>query len=149
MTATTKTQELQGEVLKTVRKSQEFVVDAIQAWADAVQAIKPPLPDVNIPFTDKLPQPGDFVAGAYDFMEQLLASQRKFAEGLRAKGMHVSQWYLPAHWFLAGNEEELPGVEQLAREVFQFWVDESTTTEAIRHGIDAVREQVSALGRDQ
>jgi hypothetical protein len=84
MTATTATQELQGEILKTVRKSQEFVVDAIQAWADAVQAIKPPLPDVNIPFTDKLPQPGEFVAGAYDFVEQLLASQRKFAEDVLA-----------------------------------------------------------------
>ena len=29
-------QELQGEILKTVRKSQETVVDAIQMWADAV-----------------------------------------------------------------------------------------------------------------
>jgi hypothetical protein len=84
MTATTATQELQGEILKTVRKSQEFVVDAIQAWADAVQAIKPPLPDVNIPFTDKLPQPGEFVTGAYDFAEQLLATQRKFAEDVLA-----------------------------------------------------------------
>ena len=80
MTATTATQELQDEILKTVRKGQEFVVDAIQAWTDAVQAIKPPLPDVNIPFTDKLPQPAEFVAGAYDFAEQLLAAQRKFAE---------------------------------------------------------------------
>ena len=84
MTANTTTQELQGEILKTVRKSQEFVVDAIQAWADAVQAIKPPMPDVNIPFTDKLPQPGDVVAGTYDFFEQLLASQRKFAEDVLA-----------------------------------------------------------------
>jgi hypothetical protein len=84
MTATTTTQELQGEILKTVRKSQEFVVDAIQAWADAVQAIKPPLPDVNIPFTDKLPQPSEFVAGTYDFIEQLLATQRKFAEDVLA-----------------------------------------------------------------
>jgi hypothetical protein len=83
MTATT-TQEFQGEILKTVRKSQEFAVDAIQAWADAVQAIKPPMPDVNIPFTDKLPQPGQFVAGAYDFVEQLLATQRKFAEDMLA-----------------------------------------------------------------
>jgi hypothetical protein len=80
MTVTTTTQELQGEVLKTVRKGQEAVIDAIQAWADAVQAIKPPLPDLNIPFTDKLPQPAEFVAGAYDFAEQLLAAQRKFAE---------------------------------------------------------------------
>jgi hypothetical protein len=84
MTATTATQELQGEILKTVRKSQEFVVDAIQAWADAVQAIKLPLPDVNIPFTDKLPQPSELVAGTYDFMEQLLATQRKFAEDVLA-----------------------------------------------------------------
>jgi hypothetical protein len=84
MTATTTTQELQGEILKTVRKGQEAVVDAIQAWADAVQSIKPPLPDLNIPFTDKLPQPAEFVASAYDFVEQLLASQRKFAEDVLA-----------------------------------------------------------------
>ena len=73
-------QELQGEILKTVRKSQETVVDAIQMWADAVQAIKPPLPEVNIPFSDKLPKPDELVTGAYDFAEQLLAAQRKFAE---------------------------------------------------------------------
>ena len=84
MTTSTTTQELQGEVLKTVRKGQEFVVDAIQAWADAIQAIKPPLPDVNVPFADKLPQPGDIVAGTYDFIEQLLAAQRKFAEDVLA-----------------------------------------------------------------
>ena len=73
-------QELQGEILKTVRKSQETVVDAIQMWADAVQAIKPPMPEVSIPFADKLPKPDEWVAGAYDFAEQLLAAQRKFAE---------------------------------------------------------------------
>jgi hypothetical protein len=73
-------QELQGEILKTVRKSQEAVVDAIQVWADAVQAIKPPLPEVGIPFSDKLPKPTEVVASAYDFAEQLLAAQRKFAE---------------------------------------------------------------------
>jgi len=73
-------QELQGEILKTVRKSQETVVDAIQMWADAVQAIKPPMPEVSIPFSDKLPKPDEWVAGAYDFAEQLLAAQRKFAE---------------------------------------------------------------------
>jgi len=72
--------EFQGEVLKTVRKSQEAVIDAIQAWADAVQSIKPPMPEVGIPFSDKLPKPSDLVAGAYDFAEQLLATQRKFAE---------------------------------------------------------------------
>jgi hypothetical protein len=81
MTATkTMGQELQGEILKTVRKSQDAVVDAIQLWTDAVQAIKPPLPEVGIPFADKLPTPRELVTGAYDFAEQLLAAQRKFAE---------------------------------------------------------------------
>jgi len=73
-------QELQGEILKTVRKSQDAVVEAIGVWADAVQAIKPPLPEVGIPFSGKLPKPSELVAGAYDFAEQLLAAQRKFAE---------------------------------------------------------------------
>ena len=72
--------ELQGEILKTVRAGQDAVVDAIQLWADAVQSIKPPFPEIGMPFADKLPKPSEFVAGAYDFAEQLLAAQRKFAE---------------------------------------------------------------------
>ena len=33
-----------------------------------------------MPLADKLPKPEDVVASAYDFAEQLLASQRTFAE---------------------------------------------------------------------
>jgi hypothetical protein len=72
--------ELQEEILNTVRKSQAAVVDAIQTWASAVQSITPALPDVNVPFAEKLPKPQDLIANAYDFAEKLLASQRKFAE---------------------------------------------------------------------
>lgn len=72
--------QAQEEILNTVRKSQAAVVEAIQAWASAVQSITPSLPDVNIPLADKMPKPQDLVTGAYDFAEQLLASQRKFAE---------------------------------------------------------------------
>jgi hypothetical protein len=73
-------QQVQDEILKTVQKSQEAVVDAIKAWAGTVQSITPKLPAVNVPFADKLPKPEDVVANAYDFAQQLLASQRKFAE---------------------------------------------------------------------
>ncbi len=73
-------QQVQDDILKTVQKSQEAVLDAIKAWADTVQSIAPKLPAVNPPFADKLPKPEDVVANAYDFAEQLLASQRKFAE---------------------------------------------------------------------
>ena len=67
-------QELGGEILTTVRKGQEAVVDVIQTWANAVQSIKPPLPELGIPFSDKLPTPSDLVSGAYDLAEQLLAA---------------------------------------------------------------------------
>jgi hypothetical protein len=76
----TASQEVQGEILNTVRKSQEAVVDAIKRWADAVHTMTPSMPTPSLPYADKLPKPEEFVASAYDFAEQLLASQRKFAE---------------------------------------------------------------------
>ena len=72
--------EVQEEILNTVRKSQAAVVEALETWVSAIQSITPELPDVNVPFADKLPKPQELVASAYDFAEQLLASQRKFAE---------------------------------------------------------------------
>ena len=78
--ASNPTQDLQNEVLNTVRKSQESVIDAIKTWVETVQSITPKVPAVDMPFADKLPKPAEIVASAYDFAEQLLASQRKFAE---------------------------------------------------------------------
>ena len=78
--ASTPTQGLQDEVLNSVRRSQEAVIDALKSWAETIQSITPKLPAVPLPGADKLPKPEDVVASAYDFAEQLLASQRKFAE---------------------------------------------------------------------
>ena len=78
--ASTPTQDLQNEVLNTVRKSQESVIDAIKTWVETVQSITPKVPAVDLPFAGKLPKPEEIVASAYDFAEQLLASQRRFAE---------------------------------------------------------------------
>jgi hypothetical protein len=36
----------------------------------------------DLPYSDKLPKPEEFVASGYDFAEELLGSQRKFAERL-------------------------------------------------------------------
>jgi hypothetical protein len=75
-------QEVQGEILSTVSKSQDAVVDAIKRWAEAVQSMTPSMTMPSLPYADKLPKPEEFVASAYDFAEQLLASQRKFAENV-------------------------------------------------------------------
>jgi hypothetical protein len=78
--ASTPTQDLQDEFLSTIRKSQETVIDAIKTWVETVQSITPKIPSVQVPGVDKLPKPEEVVASAYDFAEQLLAGQRKFAE---------------------------------------------------------------------
>src|ERR1700728_3130278 len=76
----TASEQVQQEILKTVRNGQSAVVAAIEAWARAVQSITPALPDVSVPLAERLPKPQELIASAYDFAEQLLASQRKFAE---------------------------------------------------------------------
>ena len=38
------------------------------------------MPSAQVPSADQLPKPEEVVASAYDFAEQLLASQRRFAE---------------------------------------------------------------------
>ncbi len=78
--ASNPTQDLQDEILNTIRKSQETVIDAIKAWVETIQSITPKIPSMQVPGADKLPKPEELVASTYDFAEQLLASQRKFAE---------------------------------------------------------------------
>ena len=40
------------------------------------------MPSVQVPFADQLPKPEDVVSGTYDFSEQMLANEQKFAEEL-------------------------------------------------------------------
>ena len=85
----------QEEVLAATRKSQEAMMAAVKNWLETVRTATPKLTsvytltdklpklsDVSLPFADKLPTPQDAVASAYHLAEQLLASQRKFAEEL-------------------------------------------------------------------
>jgi hypothetical protein len=76
--ASNPTQELQEAFLSAIRESQETVIDAIKAWVGTVQSVVPKMP--SVPGADQLPKPEEVVASAYDFAEQLLASQRRFAE---------------------------------------------------------------------
>ena len=71
--------DLQDEILKLIRTSQDTVVDALQTWTTTVQSVTPDFPKVNLPYADRLPKPESLVNEAYDFAEQLLSAQRKFA----------------------------------------------------------------------
>jgi len=74
------TKEVQEQVLETVRKSQEAVVNGVRAWSEAIKKVALPLP--SYPLADQLPKPIDAVDGAFDLAEQLLAAQREFAHNL-------------------------------------------------------------------
>jgi dTDP-4-amino-4,6-dideoxygalactose transaminase len=66
--------------------------------------------------------------------------QHRIATALRERGLEVSNWYLPGHWFLGSTNFHLPGVEQLARESFQFWLNEDTSVETIHNAAAILNE---------
>jgi hypothetical protein len=76
-------QDVQEQVLSTIRKSQEMAIDALKTWVETVQSVTqslPSIPSVSLPGADRLPNPQDVVARGYDFAEQILSNQRKFTD---------------------------------------------------------------------
>jgi hypothetical protein len=79
----TPAQDVQEQILSTIRKSQEMALDALKTWVDSVQSVTakiPSIPSVDVPFADRLPNPQDVVASTYKFAEQVLSNQKKFAD---------------------------------------------------------------------
>jgi len=76
----TSTQDLQNQVLSTIRKGQEIALDALKTWVETVQSITPSIPSVSLPLADRLPKPHEVVSRGYEFAEQILSNQRKFAD---------------------------------------------------------------------
>ena len=77
------TQDVQEQFLSTIRKGQEMPIDALKSWVETVQSVTqslPSIPSVSLPGADRLPNPHEVVARGYDFAEQFLTSQRKFAD---------------------------------------------------------------------
>jgi hypothetical protein len=73
----------QDEFLAVIRKSQEAMIAVVRNLAETARTVDlPKPPSARMPFGDKLPGPEGAVAKTYDFAEQLLAHQRKFAEDL-------------------------------------------------------------------
>ena len=75
-------QSAQEQTLKTLRDGQQAIIDSIRAWAEAVERIVPQTP--TLPFSEQLPSPQEIVQTSFDFAEQLLKTQREFAENVLA-----------------------------------------------------------------
>ena len=74
------TRAAQDQFFAAVRHSQEAVVDAVAAWAQAVKEITPPVP--TPPNGAWMPQPQEAVDSAFDFAQKLLDAQRDFAQNV-------------------------------------------------------------------
>ena len=81
------TQDVQEQFLSTIRKGQEMTIDALKTWVETVQSVTqslPSIPSVSLPLADRLPNPHEVVARGYDFAEEILTNQRKFADEVLA-----------------------------------------------------------------
>jgi hypothetical protein len=76
MTESPSTGRVPSEVLDAIRKSQDMMIDATKRLVDALQSARA---SVQAP---DLPKPEELVTNVYNFTEELLESQRKFAEGM-------------------------------------------------------------------
>jgi hypothetical protein len=119
----------QEEVLAATRKSQEAMMAAVKTWLETVRTAAPKLPSklpqVSLPFAGKLPTPQDAVANVYHLAEQLLASQRRFAEDLMKATAPLRPGYResspevpsPSAWQDAVTEPKTPAVSMANKAV--------------------------------
>jgi hypothetical protein len=85
----TVTQDVQEQVLGIVRKSQEITLGAVKQVVETVNSATGKLPAMSfahklpsltqLPGAAALPSPETVVSSTFDFLDRLLAGQRKFA----------------------------------------------------------------------
>ena len=70
------TDDLQVQVLDTIRKGQEAVVDGLRSWTEAAEQFVPKT--AAWPGADRYPSPAEIIDTTYDFAFELLKAQRDF-----------------------------------------------------------------------
>jgi hypothetical protein len=76
----------QEQVLTTIKQGQEIALAGVELWASTVA---PLVKGQHVPVVFETPAPKDVVANSFGFAEQLLASQKAFAEKVVATSAPV------------------------------------------------------------
>lgn len=76
----------QDQVLATIKQGQELALAGVELWASNVS---PLVNGQQVPVAFETPAPKDLVANSFGFAEQLLASQKAFAEKVVAASAPV------------------------------------------------------------
>jgi hypothetical protein len=70
------TDDLQAQVLDSIRKTQEAVVDGLRSWTEAAGQF---VPGTGAwPGAERVPTPAELIDAAYDFAGEVLKAQREF-----------------------------------------------------------------------
>ncbi len=84
--ATELARNAQQQIMDSVEALQATVLQSARALGDIVDKLVPDkLRGVAVPGADALPSPEDTISLGFDFVERILASQRKFVEELTAQ----------------------------------------------------------------
>jgi len=81
-TVTEYTLAAQEQTLSAIKQSQQVVVEAVRTWAKSIEKAVPEAPAV--PYAEQLPTPLEVLETSFGFAEQLLRTQKEFAENLLA-----------------------------------------------------------------
>ena len=65
-------QNAQEQTLNSIKQSQQAIVEAVRAWAQAVEKSVPDTP--SVPFASEFPTPEQLVHSSFDFAENLVAA---------------------------------------------------------------------------
>jgi hypothetical protein len=104
-TLTDYTQQAQEQTLKLIRDSQEGMVEAVRAWASAIEKVTPAVPELPaLPLADELPSPKEIVETSFGFAEQLLEAQRQVVG-------HVQTAAAPVHAASTSTEQKKPAAK--------------------------------------
>ena len=82
----------QEQILATIKQGQELALAGVELWASTVT---PLAKGQQFPVPFETPAPKDVVANSFGFAEQLLASQKKFAEQIVAASAPVFEAATP------------------------------------------------------
>ena len=91
------TDDLQVQVLDTIRKGQEAVVDGLRSWTEAAEQFVPRT--AAWPGADRYPSPAELVDTAYDFAALLFLQPQRFLERIGVRLIDFDRY----HFLLPGE----------------------------------------------
>jgi hypothetical protein len=71
---------IRDEVIASVKQAQQFTLDSVTTWVDVVGKVTPELP--HVPFVPTRTEVVESLASVFEFTDELLTAQRKFAADL-------------------------------------------------------------------